>query len=87
MSKDESTKINSDRKSTICFICNSLMILLIIVLCAWIMHFLTKDRGFILFVSLLLFFPCAFFEEHCISKYINISIERIYKKIIQEKQK
>ena len=87
MSEDNKRKADLDIISTICFICNSFTILLLIGISIIVMRIWIKDWGFVLFLSVLLFFPFALLEERCISKHINTCVERIYNRFVSEKEK
>ncbi len=84
---DNKGKEDFDKTSNICFICNTSALILIIIIGALIMSIWIKDWGAILFLSLLLFFPYCFLEERCVSKYVNKSVEWIYKKMIIDRRK
>lgn len=79
-------KKDFDKKSDICFVCNTVMLILLITLGALIMHKLGLELSASLLINILLFPLYGLLEERCISKYINISVKRLYDRFVISKR-
>lgn len=82
----DKNKSDFDRISDICFVCNTIIILILQALFACVIHLFMNDWGFSIILAVLMFFPCAFIEERCISSYVNKAVELIYGKIVHRKR-
>ena len=70
-----------DRISDICFICNTCVLILLMIFGVLIMHILGLELSVSILINVLMFFMYAFLEERCISKYINGSVKWLYNRI------
>lgn len=81
--KEESQKVNDrSRIGDICFICNTAVLILLMVVGSVIMHISGLELSASIIINVLLFFLYGFLEERCLSKYVNISVKWLYNRIV-----